>query len=347
VKPSHTIVTHINIKRVGIEDISVRARYCHKDTQWTNAKISIAFLILLISSVQTSATSIVIFRTPEEIVIAADSMSGLISLVSPTGAPTNTENDTCKITRTGNMFFASSGVSEDGATGFDPRITAKVATEIGEPGTSPLNTLMRFEAVYLPSLSAEAAFVRKTNPSIYQKQFIENGPSAIAFFGFESGSTFLHARGYQVVDIGTGNSSAKPVAAIDCPGKSNTCPTRPGTNITVIKLGVVAAILRYEAQHTFTPQTDLVDTAQRLVELEIADEPTSVGKPVDVLRVTKDGGCWVRHEKDCGKDIPYCSLSVSTPTPPKTSQPATPPKHKSRRKHPRKHPRKHRPQPNP
>jgi hypothetical protein len=154
---------------------------------------------------------------------------------------------------------------------------------------------------------------------VYQKQFIENTPSTVVFWGFESGSTFVHARAYRVNELELNN--IRIVSAVDCP--DGICPALTGTNVVNINLGQSDAILRFFVGG-FSP-APLVALAKQLVGLEIADKPDSVGKPIDILRITKDGGCWVEHEKECGKDIPFCK---------QTPQPTTP-KRKPIRRRPR------------
>lgn len=235
----------------------------------------------------TFATSIVVLATPDQIIVAGDSLSV---------SGSSRDYSTCKIIRVGNLFFASSGIGTD--TAFDIR---KIARESGQ-GPTDLETLRRFEAAYFPAFISEMDFLIKTDPDTYRRQVLENGASAILFFGFESGHSFFHARAYNHDLYPPSSVSVK--SAFDCPGSN--CPTFRGTRISHVFLGRADAITHYLDIHPPRSERSLALLATKLVQLEISDVPTEVGRPVDVLRVTKKGGCWIKHKKKCGNDIPFC-----------------------------------------
>ncbi len=314
-KPSRAVIANINVKRRSVEYISLWAKKRHRHLYGlANTKILVLTLVTVALSTPARATTIVVLRTPDQIVVAGDSLSGLTRVRdSLTGIAGETKNSACKIIRVGNVFFASSGIGSDSETGFDVREIARASGE----ESNGLLTLQNFERVYLPSLAKELNFLRLANPAVYQKQSVENGPSAIVFFGFESGSTFFHARGYGASSSIFGEAvSVRTVSAFDCPGDN--CPVKRDSRIANVNFGSSAAILRYLAP-LVVPEADLLTVANKLVELEITDNPSEVGGPIDILRVTKNGGCWIKHEKECGKDIPFCA---TLPTPkPKPSKP--------------------------
>ncbi|MGO9612847.1 MAG: hypothetical protein ACLPX5_07425, partial [Dissulfurispiraceae bacterium] len=78
------------------------------------------------------------------------------------------------------------------------------------------------------------------------------------------------------------------------------CPGDCQGSFVTIFLGQTEAIRTYLQKHEhFLYSTDSVTAVRNLVELEISKEPSFVGPPIDILRLTKDGAEWLQKKSLC------------------------------------------------
>ena len=73
-----------------------------------------------------------------------------------------------------------------------------------------------------------------------------------------------------------------------------------GSEMEMVAIGVYDHILRYQSQHPEWTNMDAVAAARMFVQMEIAAHPTTVGPPVSVLQIQKDGShTWIERGS-CG-----------------------------------------------
>lgn len=239
------------------------------------------WLTFVVSVRALNATSIVVIIRPDHVVIASDATSTIIH-----GQRIH-KVSICKIYQTGTTFFAFSGWDQEDSTGFS-------ASEIAERGS--FLTLdaraVRFEKdVKQPLLRALQKYWGDTSNANYQKYVPRIALNAV-FVGFENGFLMFQELDFTQLK----NAQGKPIR-IDtvrhgCPGDS--CPARGHQKTLLLGQGTAATA---EFQHMTAARSTLLSddtaTARHLVEIEIADQPDSVGPPVAVLLIDRDGGRWI------------------------------------------------------
>jgi hypothetical protein len=220
-----------------------------------------------------AGTTVAIVRTPDLIVIAADSMAG-------DGVQKLT---VCKIgtSQSSPISFAVAGPVRYSRTGFDAVALAQAAvsraesiqeaaTEFGRLAMKPFQTAATSIRTELPQ---QYDYIRKS-PEPLQVVFaaIENGVPryVIAYFTLAETPAAVSALAHQRACPGDGCSGAR--------------------SLTV--LGFNDAAKREASDPGFLAGLDPVSAARKLVELEIEDSPDSVGPPVSVLTIDRTGSSW-------------------------------------------------------
>jgi hypothetical protein len=121
------------------------------------------------------------------------------------------------------------------------------------------------------------------------------GPqTSVAFVRMENGVPFFAIRGFEYHD---GPSPTVEISRFDCPGKD--C----SEGLRIEYIGKQNAIKAYFPNHV-GETIDPVVLARKLVELEIEDEPSSVGPPIAILRLDPSGVTWISNGCGCPIETP-------------------------------------------
>jgi hypothetical protein len=250
-------------------------------------------VFLSLSSSAAFATSIVAARNNDEIVIGADSRT---TLVLPEGSIEGSIKK-CKIVQAGDLFFASAGSAGIGPAdspgdiypGFDLEKTIAASLE----GSGDIaDRVKNMETALIAELTRIAEKARKDDAAFFMKRFVGRPADAIIIGGIENGQLVLMVRTFTMIVSPTGSLSFD-IGRFSCPGDC----IEP---ITAIFEGKTAAIRDYLTQHKlFLHFADPVDAVRDLVSLEISADPSSVGPPIDILRLTKKGAEWVQRKSLC------------------------------------------------
>jgi len=238
---------------------------------------NIMFLLLL--ATPTFATSIVVSRTSNEVVLGADSKGTFDD------GKSSTSRKVCKIYQRGNIFFAVAGLAHNPITGFDP--ASLVEQEIkGAPTIYALVT--NVERTLKLRLERELSLQESARPDLYRRT-VEDGdiPLSVVLTGTENGSPVFYMRGFKTDGV---------ILRSDHPNGE-----------TTRWLGKESAIKRFLATQTNKPIFQMPEeTVRTLIQLEIDDsvDSRSVGGPIDMVRITSKGAQW---------KIPSCSCPSSTP----------------------------------
>lgn len=223
-----------------------------------------------------SGTTIVIVRTPTELVVGADSKRVL-------AADKTITKSACKIVQVGDLFFAVAGIAEDTETGFSVASVAARAAEF--PGTIR-SKVKSFENSIVGPLRSTVEKFRHDYPNLYPRQF---GPGAnplmIAFFGLEGTTPVLLFRAFKITSYGS-QPAVITIDRRDCPGD---CITGEDSLV----LGKGDAIRRFMMENpTHLKTTNLVEAVRHLIEIEIEANPDEVDAPIDILRIDRSGSSW-------------------------------------------------------
>jgi hypothetical protein len=140
------------------------------------------------------------------------------------------------------------------------------------------------------SFLVEMKRLQAEDPDSFKYAIRDPGPQlSVAFAQMENGVPLFAIRGFEYSD---GLSPRVESSRADCPGME--CPD--GNRIEY--MGKQNAIKAYFATHGRESIDPLV-LARKLVELEIEDEPSSVGPPIAILRLDSSGATWISHGCDC------------------------------------------------
>ena len=228
--------------------------------------------------VPADATTLVIIRTGDEIVIAADSLMTLYG---------RRPQLTCKIRRHGDVVFATAGlvVSSGGVVEFHTIITNilrrqlpwfEQAAQVEEWLRQPLlRTLRRMAREF---------------PDEFENHLRRGFTFHVSLAGYLDGRPALEMREYFVEQLADGTLALR-VERLSCP---KGCPPHS----EVFGVGENAEMMRQLADLSDLPD-DLPTLARDLVTAEIDHHPRHVGPPVDVVRLGADGIDWVNLKPAC------------------------------------------------
>jgi hypothetical protein len=245
-------------------------------------------LLLPLAAAQAN-TAIVGIRTPEAVVVAADSKATF------QGVSTFTRT-VCKIYQAESLFFAVSGLANDLGRGFSA--PHSVAAGLAAGGTFA-ERVGAAEAHLLSAMTAELGRLKAEDPRRFEQALDVPEGQVVAVLVFGLDGTVPAAAGFTLK-----LSSARPgsiqmdVVRLACPGD---CPD--GT--LIFSLGHREAIDRFRNDPANDlRQMSLEQTARFLVELEVKDRPDDVGLPVDVLRIDSNGATWSPPRPGCPEPVP-------------------------------------------
>jgi hypothetical protein len=210
-------------------------------------------------------TLVIVLRTEEASIIAADSKVGTLE-----GGDNGT---VCKIGTTGDFIWTTSGI--DDPSGYDVR---KIIVTAIEKGGSFDDIISRFELDIVSQLKQLLVEMKKTDPIKYGEA-VEHGHVATPIL---IQKTNVRTRDITVPNKDDPNDIE--VARYDCPG--NGCRTGSSRLMT----GVYDAASAEIALHpNIWEEKGTIGTINYLMDVQSRATPTIVGGPVSILRMDKSG----------------------------------------------------------
>jgi hypothetical protein len=233
------------------------------------------------SSSARANTSIVVVRTPTVVYLGADSKTII------EGQPV-ADRKVCKIYQVDELIFAVAGFAGDRRRGFNiPEIVARA----GKNASSLRERVRRSEEALSEQLTAELVRLKKEAPTTYAKVVKEEGAPVLtlAFAGYEEEATFVIISQFAARED---NPPAVFVKRDSCPGN---CPF----GVKTFFLGSSRAIARYIAGKSGEGNMEPIEAIRYLIGLEIEENPQSVGGPVDILQIDRQGPKWIQKKEEC------------------------------------------------
>jgi hypothetical protein len=228
----------------------------------------------------TSGTTIVIHKSPHEIVVGADSL--LVRRSGTLAVPLSE----CKITRVGNDFFAIAGNIREQVKGFD---AGKIAAEAVRSSDKAVEKVKAFEENIRPPLTELLRIVKSNTPEYFDKLFRDKIVLAIAFFGIEEGTLYLYVRTYIAAVYNTNDVEVEFENKTDCLADC----------AQTFAFGENAAIKEFIDTNPKYRAASTVEFVRQLVQLEIDQRPEYVGPPIDIVRLNTNGANWVQVKPEC------------------------------------------------
>ena len=235
------------------------------------------------------ATTVVGIRTPEQVVIAADSMG------TSRGYRIETTQPVCKIFTVRDAAFAIAGLVKDPAWNFDAEnLTAgslRRQNRLSETANDITKRLTEMLGSYLERL-------KPGNPFLYSRLLEGEGGdiTSILLTAYE---------GDQPVAIGIGfRATEEPGGRVGITATRVACPGDCPTGVMYFFLGERRPIDRYIAEQGRDRLLPAYSGAPFLVQLAIDGEPKRVGPPIDVVAIDRQGVSWPARKKGCGGEPP-------------------------------------------
>lgn len=251
--------------------------------------------LLLISYVPAYGSSIIVVRNDNEVVIGTDSKRLRETKENLSDARSEL---VCKIVRADNIFIASAGIA-----GILPYGRGEIPSEFDL--TEIMNKAALIEGSIMDkagslSKAVDGALLRisgwakKKMPAFFEKMFIGKQLLQVVMAGLEKGAPTIITLAFEP-RLSPSGELRIDVEAHPCPGIG--CP---GGSVSIL-MGRHEAIDRYLPLDPGIWKNDPVEVVRKLMEIEVTSESETVGAPIDIVRITKEGSEWVQ-EKDMCKD---------------------------------------------
>ena len=235
----------------------------------------------------TYGTAIAVYRSDNEIVVAADSKATHED-DSPYVEPV------CKIRQFGSTFVAAAGIYEESGTSFDLWEIVS-ASAFGAEGLSDI--VKTFDSFVRFPLQNAVAAIKNQYPNFYKKRGIKTPWLSVFFLGIEDNVLTFKGRKYSVYPETDDFLSVK-IKTYDCPGNC-----RDGKGAVLAQKGEVKnrKIRRMFIDPLFSQDAkfDTVDLARKFVQMMIDEDTINYGAPIDILSISKDGAKWIQRKDSC------------------------------------------------
>jgi hypothetical protein len=252
-------------------------------------RISIVFFFLCLIFIffvpPAMSTTIIAFRTSNELILAADSLSHRV-ISGPTSL-------VCKITQIKNVFVAFSGrVSAEGPINFN-------MIDVARDVFSSTGTIQEKIALFNTKIKSNLELLvndDRRNKERFDKlyntkdRFISGVIIAVVT---DSYPTF-YSYDYFVA------SSAEQPASIEMKECESTFPLKLGQSHVVLSGEYDAFIKDFPDEMSSLLQSfNVIESVRRWMRKEAIFVPDKVGLPVDILRITPSRAEWIQHKKEC------------------------------------------------
>jgi len=231
------------------------------------------------------ASSIVGIRTPEEVVIAAD------SLRTTRGYRIETTGPVCKIFTVKETAFAVAGLARDPAWEFDAENLAAESLRRRNRLAEAANDL---SARLTDALGSYLERLKAGNPILYSKLLREENGSvtSILLTAYEGGEPVAIGMDFRAAEE-PGGRARIAATRVACPGDC-------ANGVMYFLLGEHLPIDRYIAEHGKDRLSPARSGAPFLVRLVIDAGSKGVGPPVDVVVIDRRGVSWPARKEGCG-----------------------------------------------
>jgi hypothetical protein len=245
--------------------------------------IYLATLILAISVPCAFATTLIGLHLPDGFIIAVDSK------VTYKGTGIQGPPTVCKIFQSGSLYFAFSGLANDRNSGFFPE---QIVANSFSANDSLANNLDRMDRALSDALTIEMQRLKTQDPVSFAFNHRPGADTLQIVAGEMLNDTpQMFGRGFQYVE----ETGKIDISRLSCPGVD--CPTE----VKFFLAGdtdIARVMVNQFFQETQTAHDPVADT-RKLVEAEIIAAPETVGPPITILRVDKNGASWPSNDSSC------------------------------------------------
>ena len=242
--------------------------------------LSAVLTALLLAGASVRATTLAIIRTPDQVIIAADSL-----LVWYGGD--RRPQLTCKIDTHDDVIFAVAGLVKSPENDYDAN--ALVTLVLSTPGTLEERALV-LERMIQGRILGTLTRIRHELPRLFAEQLESGFVLNVTLAAVRNHVAQLEMRDFYAETAPDGALQLR-VVRVSCP---RDCPQAT----EVFGVGETGAMMQHLSSLPKFP-AGLPRLAAQLVEIEIADRPALVGPPVDVVRAGGAGVEWLQRRPGC------------------------------------------------
>jgi hypothetical protein len=218
----------------------------------------------------------------DRFIIAADSK--LVLKGKGIGGPPTA----CKISQSGDFYFALAGLVNDRNRSFFPYETAGKSFWIGD---SFDHNLARMDQALSISLAIEMTRLKTEDPDDFAV-FHKPGIDTLSIIGGEmvDGAPHMFSRGFQYDDL----TETVSISRASCPGDCSN-----GGMFFLIGETNLSTRMANEFLADTKALHDPIAEVRKIVETEIQTYPEIAGPPITILRVNKTGASWPSNDSGC------------------------------------------------
>ena len=245
-----------------------------------------AIIISILICGISHSTAIFLVRTPNEIVVAADSRVVSAEL----GETERIEfAQICKIRKFAHVFTVSNGLSTIPRGGF--YVQSILDSASNTPG-SLIDKISAFENMVKISLKKVLGNMRTNQTTdMLSKDFLQNH-IGVNFFGIEKNIPILFFRRIEF-NFSISDSIFINIEPKDCPGPD--C----STGIAYFNTGPTELKMRFLKEYPNFWEGDLIDAAKKFIQMQMSIDSVGIGPPIDILRITKEEANWIQKKAEC------------------------------------------------
>jgi hypothetical protein len=243
------------------------------------------FLILQIVPIRPSfATTIVVLKTPLEIVAGAESMGVYIT------GDRRISNSFCKIHQVHDFFIASAGFYDTRA---GQRLNIKEVVTRAARKSDPLTVAMNRSSSAIASALSQAISDAREDDGLYN--VLGRGSVVTFFFGFEDGKPATYAHRFSVMT--QREHSKVPLIDGTHDGCGPQCVPADGNPYLMHTRSQAMDDFRFKNRGLL--RDDPVAFVQSMIFSDIAANKDRSGPPVDILRIDQNGPKWIEKKPNC------------------------------------------------
>jgi hypothetical protein len=250
--------------------------------------------LLVMSYLPAYGSSIIVARNDNEIIIGTDSKRVRTATEDLSDARSEL---ICKIVRADNIFITSAGIV--GIDSYNQRrgIPREFdLTEVMKKAALSEGSIMDKADTLAKSLSGDllriSEWVKKKMPALFKQMSFGKQLLHVVMAGLENGTPTFIVMAFELSISPSGEQKIN-VEFHPCPGIA--CPS----NFVYIFMGKHEAIDRYLPQDPDIWKNNPVDVVRKLIEIEMTSEHETIGPPIDILRITKEGSEWIQKKDMC------------------------------------------------
>jgi hypothetical protein len=243
--------------------------------------IYLAVFISAICVPTVLATTLIGIRVKNGFIIAADSKA------TYKGPGNRGPATVCKIVQSGPLYFAVAGLVADRDRGFMPE---KIVASNFSSSDSLARNMERIEQAISNSLKVEMKRLKAEDPDNFASNQRPGADILSIIVGEMVNETAqMSGRGFKYVD----ESTPIAITRLSCPGNC--------TNDAFFFFAGESDVAQKALNTMFSDGTvhNPVTDARKLVELEIQASPDTVGPPITILQVDKNGPSWISNDSGC------------------------------------------------